>query len=57
MSAAMLLRHSLDLDREADAVEDAVERTLETGARTADLGGEHPISTAEMGRLVCEHLD
>lgn len=56
MSAAMLLRHSLDLEEEALAVEQAVRRALDTGARTADLGGDKPVSTAEMGRLVCEHL-
>jgi len=57
MSAAMLLRYSLDLEREASAVERAVDRALETGARTADLGGDRAISTAEMGRLVCELLE
>jgi len=36
-SAAMLLRHGLGLEREADAVEQAIERTLISGCRTADL--------------------
>ena len=40
MSAAMLLRHSLGLDTEATAVEQAVEGALAAGARTPDLGGD-----------------
>jgi 3-isopropylmalate dehydrogenase len=39
LSAAMLLRHSLELEAEAAAVEAAVDQALATGARTADLGG------------------
>src|SRR6202000_1520645 len=34
MSLAMLLRHSLELNKEADALEAAVSRALEAGART-----------------------
>jgi 3-isopropylmalate dehydrogenase len=34
------LRHSLGLEREARAVEAAVETVLTDGARTADLGGQ-----------------
>ncbi|MFO7179387.1 MAG: 3-isopropylmalate dehydrogenase, partial [Pseudomonadota bacterium] len=39
LSAAMLLRHSLGLEREAQAVEAAVAGALAKGARTRDLGG------------------
>jgi 3-isopropylmalate dehydrogenase len=39
LSAAMLLQHGLGLESEAAAVESAVEGALETGLRTADLGG------------------
>ena len=39
LSTAMLLRHSLQLTNEAEAVETAVERAIAGGARTADLGG------------------
>lgn len=39
LSAAMMLRYSLGLTREADAVEQAVEKTLEAGLRTADIAG------------------
>jgi len=39
LSAALLLRHSLKLEREAAAIEFAVDRALASGCRTADLGG------------------
>jgi 3-isopropylmalate dehydrogenase len=39
LSAALLLRYGLKLLDEADAIEAAVERVIESGARTADLGG------------------
>ena len=57
LSAAMLLRHSLDLPREAERVERAVERTLTAGYRTKDIQspGTRPVSTAQMGtQVVCE---
>ena len=52
LSAALLLRYSLGLTEEAAAVERAVEQTLATGARTADIappGSPETIPTAEMG--------
>jgi 3-isopropylmalate dehydrogenase len=54
LSAAMLLRHGLDLPAEADRVETAVARVLDAGARTADLArpGETAVSTRDMGLLV-----
>ena len=54
LSAAMLLRYSLDLDKEADAIEAAVQSVLEEGYRTADLAdpGADYIGTVEMGDLV-----
>ena len=39
LSAAMLLRLSLNLDEEARAVENAVENVLNAGLGTADIGG------------------
>jgi 3-isopropylmalate dehydrogenase len=50
LSSAMLLRHSIGLDREAQAVEGAVAAALEAGFRTADLAqvGESSVSTQEM---------
>ena len=56
LSAAMLLRHSLALEAEAEQVERAVEKALEAGARTADLGGEQIINTREMGQAIRAQL-
>jgi len=54
LSVAMLLRHSLELTREADALEAAVTQALESGARTPDIGtsGERVLTTTEMGDAV-----
>ncbi|HTW31786.1 MAG TPA: 3-isopropylmalate dehydrogenase [Candidatus Sulfotelmatobacter sp.] len=56
LSVAMLLRHSLHLEKEAECVERAVSSVLAQGARTADLAGKShkAISTLEMGRLVTQ---
>jgi 3-isopropylmalate dehydrogenase len=57
LAAAMLLRHSLHLDAEAEAVERAVDRVLEAGHRTADLAGGGPsVSTTVMGDLVIDQI-
>jgi 3-isopropylmalate dehydrogenase len=56
LSAAMLLRHSLGLEDEAQAIEEAVNKTITSGARTADMGAARPISTREMGAAVCERI-
>jgi 3-isopropylmalate dehydrogenase len=56
-SAAMLLRYSAGLVREADDVESAIRAVLDAGYRTADLhagAGRAPVTTSEMGRLVAE---
>lgn len=57
LSAAMLLRHTLDLETEAEAIENAVEAALNHGARTADIaqGGES-ISTNEMTDEIISRL-
>ena len=49
-SAAMLLRHSLDLDEEATVIEAAIATAISAGNRTADIAtkGERAISTDEM---------
>ncbi len=54
LSAAMLLRYSLDLDKEADAVEAAVAKVLRDGYRTGDIfsDGCKKVSTSEMGDLI-----
>lgn len=57
LAAAMLLRHSLQLEDEAKAVEDAVRGVLADGCRTADIArGETPMSTAAMGQAVLDRL-
>ncbi|REJ97527.1 MAG: 3-isopropylmalate dehydrogenase [Planctomycetota bacterium] len=58
LAGAMLLRHSLGLEREATAVEQAVAEVLDAGHRTRDLArqGEDSIGTREMGRLVVDAL-
>jgi 3-isopropylmalate dehydrogenase len=52
LSAAMLLRHSLGLDQEADAVEAAVEEVLANGELTRDLDGN--ATTTSVTRAVLD---
>jgi 3-isopropylmalate dehydrogenase len=54
LSAALMLRHGLALESEAAAVESAVERALDAGLRTPDLGGT--ADTAQTTRAVLEQL-
>ncbi|WP_069803542.1 3-isopropylmalate dehydrogenase [Thermogemmatispora onikobensis] len=56
LSLAMLLRHSLGLEREAQAVEQAVEHVIDAGYRTEDLQeeGKTIVRTEEMGSLIAE---
>src|SRR5579864_5674835 len=56
LSAAMMLRHSFQLEKEAACIENAVAAMLAQGARTADLAGKShaAISTIEMGKRVVE---
>jgi 3-isopropylmalate dehydrogenase len=57
LSAAMLLRHSLKLEREARAIERAVEQAISAGLRTADLGpGPKVVSTKVMGEAIRERI-
>jgi 3-isopropylmalate dehydrogenase len=56
LSAAMLLRHSLGLASEAEAVESAVEAALKAGARTADLTKTDALSTTQMTDKILSHL-
>jgi 3-isopropylmalate dehydrogenase len=59
LSAAMLLRYSLNMSAEADRVEAAVRRVLEAGHRTRDIaaGGEKALGTREMGDLIVRHVE
>ena len=53
LATAMALRHSLNLEDEASAIEDAVDRVLADGLRTADIaGGGEFVGTEAMGTAV-----
>ena len=58
LSMALLLRYSLGLKQEAEAVEAAVGRIVRAGYRTEDLreAGKEVIGTEEMGKLVADAL-
>lgn len=58
LSAAMMLRYSFDLDKEADAVEAAVQAVLEEGYRTVDICTEgcQKVGTAQMGDRIAAHI-
>lgn len=59
LSAAMMLRYSLDLSQEADCIENAVNRTLDDGLRTADIvgrGNAVPLSCTEMTDAILARL-
>ncbi|MDD3338245.1 MAG: 3-isopropylmalate dehydrogenase [Lachnospiraceae bacterium] len=58
LSAAMMLRYSLDLDKEADAVEAAVQQVLADGYRTGDImsEGQTQVNTIQMGDLITERI-
>jgi 3-isopropylmalate dehydrogenase len=61
LTAAMVLRHSANLDQDARAIEQAVQKVLDAGYRTADIArgqqpGQTPVSTQEMGKLVHQAL-
>ena len=64
LSAAMMLRYSFDLDKEADAVEAAVKKALADGYRTIDimpregddLDGITQVGTEKMGDIICSYI-
>ncbi len=58
LSAAMMLRFSFDLDKEAEAIEEAVSRALKEGYRTIDImsEGKTQIGTAQMGDLITGYI-
>lgn len=59
LSAAMMLRHSLDRDDIAKTIEKAVNKALESGARTKDiaLAEEKTVSTTQMADIVIGFLE
>ncbi|WP_440556850.1 3-isopropylmalate dehydrogenase [Treponema succinifaciens] len=65
LSAAMLLRYSFGLEKEAKVIEDSVNSVLDEGYRTGDIAGSHIdelkssgklVGTKEMGKLVVERI-
>ena len=58
LSAAMMLRYSFDMDKEADAVENAVNKVLDENYRTGDIMSEgmKKVSCSEMGSLIADRI-
>ena len=58
LSAAMMLRYSLDLDEEAKAIEESVRKVLKEGYRTKDIWtqGCEEVGTSRMGDLIADAL-
>lgn len=58
LSAAMMLRYSFGLAKEANAIEEAIARVLDAGHRTADIAkdGEPTVSCKRMGDLIASEL-
>jgi 3-isopropylmalate dehydrogenase len=64
LSAAMMLRYSLGLEKEAEAVEAAVKQILKEGYRTVDIMPQDKsrciffkqVGTKDMGRLITEYI-
>lgn len=60
LSAAMMLRYSFDMPKEADDIESAVNAVLDDGYRTADIVGKDTdvkkVTCSEMGDLVCSKI-
>lgn len=54
LCVALMFRYSLDMEAEAQQVEEAVRTVLDKGIRTADLGGK--ATTSEMGDAVASLL-
>jgi len=59
LSVAMLLRYSLNMEKDADRIEQAVLGVLERGHRTADIvgPGAKATGTREMGDLIVRELE
>ena len=58
LSAAMMLRYSFDMDKEADAIEAAVSAVLKEGYRTGDIKAEGctVVGCKQMGDLIAAHI-
>ena len=58
LSCAMMLKYSFNLSSEAEAIEEAVNKVLDMGYRTADIymEGMTLVGTSKMGDLICENI-
>ncbi len=58
LSAAMMLRYTLNLEKEAGAIEDAVNKVLKEGYRTGDImsRGKTLVGTRKMGQLIADRI-
>ncbi len=58
LSASMMLRYSFDLDKEADAIDNAVKQVLKDGYRTGDIMsvGCEQVGCKKMGDLIVERI-
>ena len=58
LSAAMMLRYTFDLDKEAEAIENAVAQVLKEGYRTIDImsEGKTQVGTTQIGDLICDRI-
>jgi 3-isopropylmalate dehydrogenase len=56
LSVAMLLKHSLNLNKESNEIEDAIESVLDEGIFTADLCSDSYVSTDEMGKEILSRI-
>lgn len=58
LSASMMLRYSFDLDKEADAIDEAVKQVLRNGYRTGDIMSEgcEKVGCKKMGDLIVERI-
>lgn len=58
LSASMMLRYSFDLDKEADAIDNAVKQVLKDGYRTGDImsDGCKQVGCKKMGDLIVERI-
>ena len=54
----MILRYSFDLEKEADALENALMQVLKDGYRTVDImsEGKTQVGTVQMGDLICGRI-
>ena len=58
LSLSMALRYSLDLDKEADLLDSAVQKVLDDGLRTKDImsDGKKEVTTTDMGDAIISKL-